>query len=73
MAHHERLSRRDAEPAHLFIDRDLQLDNRSPTGLGCRPITGGFASVYQVVSGGTKWAVRCFLATTKTVKRVTLP
>jgi hypothetical protein len=49
-------------PRISFIDRDLQLGQPVTDRLGLpRPITGGFASVYQVVSGGTKWAVRCFL------------
>lgn len=49
-------------PALAFKDPGLRTGVPVTDGLGLpRPITGGFASVYQVVSGGTKWAVRCFL------------
>ncbi len=49
-------------PRVSFADPDLRSGFPVTDGLGLpRPITGGFASVYQVVSGGRKWAVRCFL------------
>lgn len=49
-------------PRVSFADQDLKRGLPVTDRLGLpRPITGGFASVYQVVSGGNKWAVRCFL------------
>jgi hypothetical protein len=49
-------------PRLSFEDADLQSGTPEVTPLGLpRPITGGFASVYSVRSGGRRWAVRCFL------------
>lgn len=49
-------------PGLSFADPELRSGIPVTDSLGLpRPITGGFASVYQVVSGGRKWAVRCFL------------
>lgn len=49
-------------PGFSFADPELRSGVPVTDSLGLpRPITGGFASVYQVVSGGRKWAVRCFL------------
>jgi|LSQX01.1.fsa_nt_gb serine/threonine protein kinase len=49
-------------PGLSFADPELRSGIPVTDRLGLpRPITGGFASVYQVVSNGRKWAVRCFL------------
>jgi serine/threonine protein kinase len=49
-------------PKSVFSEKDLQGGVPVYNALGLpRPITGGFATVYQIVSGGHKWAVRCFL------------
>lgn len=49
-------------PGLSFADPELRGGTPVTDSLGLpKPITGGFASVYQVVSGGSKWAVRCFL------------
>ncbi|MGE5580468.1 MAG: hypothetical protein ACM3WU_10535 [Bacillota bacterium] len=49
-------------PRLSFSDPELQAGVPVTDRLGLpKPITGGFASVYQVDCGGRKWAVRCFL------------
>ena len=49
-------------PANCFKDATLKQGTTSLNALGLpQPITGGFCSVYQVTSGKTRWAVRCFL------------
>jgi len=49
-------------PRLSFSDPELQKGSPVTDRLGLpKPITGGFASVYQVDCGGRKWAVRCFL------------
>ncbi len=49
-------------PRLSFSDPELQKGVPVTDRLGLpKPITGGFASVYQVDCGGRKWAVRCFL------------
>ncbi len=49
-------------PQLAFMDQELRQGRPVTDSLGLpRPITGGFASVYQIHSAGTKWAVRCFL------------
>ncbi len=49
-------------PHLCFTDADLRRGSPSLNRLGLpRPITGGFASVYEITSGGRRWAVRCFL------------
>ncbi|MBW7886470.1 MAG: hypothetical protein H3C34_28350, partial [Caldilineaceae bacterium] len=50
-------------PRTAFSDRELQTGQPVLTPLGLpRPITGAFASVYQLVCAGQRtWAVRCFL------------
>lgn len=50
-------------PGVCFADPVLRTGSPRLTPLGLpRPITGGFASVYQMVAGGRDWAVRCFLS-----------
>src|SRR5581483_10127836 len=45
-----------------FRDPDLQGATAALDPLGLpRPISGGFASVYQLRNGKRTWAVRCFL------------
>ena len=49
-------------PRSGFADPELQHGQPVLDRLGLpRPITGGFASVYQLNYNGRKWAVRCFL------------
>lgn len=49
-------------PHLCFTDADLRRGTPSLNPLGLpRPITGGFASVYEISSSGRRWAVRCFL------------
>lgn len=49
-------------PHLCFKDADLRVGSPSVDSLGLpRPITGGFASVYEITSKGRRWAVRCFL------------
>ena len=49
-------------PRACFSDGALQAGQPALNGLGLpQPITGGFASVYQLVHGKSRWAVRCFL------------
>ena len=50
-------------PATAFVDPELRAGQPVLTPLGLpRPITGGFASVYQMVCAHQRvWAVRCFL------------
>ena len=49
-------------PGLSFMDPDLKRGVPVTDRLGLpKPVTGGFASVYQVHSGGRTWAVRCFL------------
>lgn len=49
-------------PSTAFFDPQLRTGVPVCDALGLpKPITGGFASVYQIKCGGTKWAVRCFL------------
>ena len=48
-------------PRHCFSDPDLRQGTPLLTPLGLpKPITGAFASVYQVNSNTRRWAVRCF-------------
>ncbi len=49
-------------PKTAFSDRELRSGTPIADALGLpKPITGGFASVYQMKCGNHKWAVRCFL------------
>ena len=49
-------------PANCFSDAQLKAGTPALNALGLpSPVTGGFCSVYQVASGKTRWAVRCFL------------
>ena len=49
-------------PRLSFSDVELQKGVSLTDRLGLpKPVTGGFASVYQVNCDGRKWAVRCFL------------
>src|SRR5262249_40495518 len=49
-------------PGNCFSDPQLKAGTPALNALGLpQPVTGGFCSVYQVASGKTKWAVRCFL------------
>src|SRR5262245_40904367 len=49
-------------PANCFSDAQLKAGTPALNALGLPlPVTGGFCSVYQVASGKTRWAVRCFL------------
>ena len=49
-------------PRTCFTDGPLKSGTPALNPLGLpQPITGGFASVYQVRSGRSRWAVRCFL------------
>src|SRR5262249_49129170 len=49
-------------PATCFSDAQLKAGTPALNALGLpSPVTGGFCSVYQVSSGKTRWAVRCFL------------
>jgi WD40 repeat protein len=49
-------------PSNCFSDAQLKAGTPTVNALGLpSPVTGGFCSVYQVTSGKTRWAVRCFL------------
>lgn len=49
-------------PRLCFADAELQAGTPTTNALGLpRPITGNFASVYQMNCNGKKYAVRCFL------------
>lgn len=49
-------------PRLCFSDGELKSGTPALNPLGLpQPITGGFASVYQVRNGKGRWAVRCFL------------
>ncbi|MBZ0315740.1 MAG: hypothetical protein K8L91_04915 [Anaerolineae bacterium] len=49
-------------PRLCFSDPELQRGTAATDMLGLpRPITGAFASVYQIITGSKKFAVRCFL------------
>jgi WD domain, G-beta repeat len=49
-------------PRTALADPELQQGAPICNRLGLPvPVTGGFASVYQISSGGRRWAVRCFL------------
>lgn len=49
-------------PRLSFSDTELKRGIPVTDRLGLpKPVTGGFASVYQVLCDGRKWAVRCFL------------
>jgi hypothetical protein len=49
-------------PANCFSDGQLKAGTPATNALGLpTPVTGGFCSVYQLTSGKTRWAVRCFL------------
>jgi len=48
-------------PSYCFADLELKNGQPCLDKLGLPlPITGGFASVYQIVTGSKKYAVRCF-------------
>src|SRR5689334_16144977 len=48
-------------PAHCFTDPDLRHGAAVANELGLPvPCSGNFADVYCLVSGGRKWAVKCF-------------
>ena len=50
-------------PRLAFADPDLRAGQPELTPLGLpRPISGGFACVYKIQSGGRLWAARCFLS-----------
>ena len=49
-------------PRRCFNDPELRQGTPQLDSLGLpRPITGGFASVYQFTCGGRRYAVRCFV------------
>ena len=49
-------------PSNCFSDAQLKTGTPALNALGLpQPVTGGFCSVYQVSTGKTRWAVRCFL------------
>jgi len=49
-------------PKNCFSDGELQKGTPTLNALGLpQPVTGGFCSVYQITTGKTRWAVRCFL------------
>lgn len=49
-------------PRTCFSDPSLRSGTPALNALGLpQPVTGGFASVYQVAAGKSRWAVRCFL------------
>lgn len=49
-------------PRHCFADQELQRGSPRLDYLGLpKPISGSFASVYEITSYGRRWAVRCFL------------
>ncbi|HEY6195759.1 MAG TPA: hypothetical protein VI504_12020, partial [Candidatus Eisenbacteria bacterium] len=49
-------------PGNCFSDSALKAGTPALNALGLpQPVTGGFCSVYQVASGKSRWAVRCFL------------
>jgi serine/threonine protein kinase len=49
-------------PRVAFTDAELKAGSVTLTPLGLpKPITGAFASVYQINCGSRRWAVRCFL------------
>jgi hypothetical protein len=49
-------------PHICFSDLELQNGTPTVTALGLpKPISGAFASVYQITCGSRVWAVRCFL------------
>src|ERR1044071_2438673 len=49
-------------PHLCFADADLRRGTPALDTLGLpRPITGGFASLYDLSANGKRWAVRCFL------------
>lgn len=49
-------------PNLCFSDPDLKAGNPTLNNMGLpKPVTGGFASVYQLNCAGHKYAVRCFL------------
>lgn len=49
-------------PQSCFKDQELKSGKVALTPLGLpKPITGAFASVYELTCGARKWAVRCFL------------
>jgi hypothetical protein len=49
-------------PRTCFGDAELRAGTPELTPLGLpKPISGAFASVYQMNCGATRWAVRCFL------------
>ncbi len=49
-------------PPSAFTSSELRCGTPVANKLGMpRPISGTFASVYELVSGGRRWAVKCFL------------
>ncbi len=49
-------------PPSAFTSYELRCGTPVANKLGMpRPISGTFASVYELVSGGRRWAVKCFL------------
>jgi WD40 repeat protein len=56
-------------PGNCFSDPTLKSGTAALNALGLpQPVTGGFCSVYQVTSGKTRWAVRCFLHNIKDLR-----
>ena len=56
-------------PSLCFSDPQLKAGTHTLNALGLpQPVTGGFCSVYQVTSGKTRWAVRCFLHNIKDLR-----
>jgi WD40 repeat protein len=56
-------------PANCFSDPTLKAGTAALNALGLpQPVTGGFCSVYQVTSGRSRWAVRCFLHNIKDLR-----
>jgi hypothetical protein len=56
-------------PKNCFTDAELKIGTPALNALGLpQPVTGGFCSVYQITSGKTRWAVRCFLHNIKDIR-----
>jgi len=50
-------------PHFAFNDSDLRAGQPELTPLGLpRPISGNFACVYKIQTGGQRWAARCFIS-----------
>ncbi len=57
-------------PRLAFTDTDLRNGQPELNRLGLpRPISGNFACVYKIQSGGQRWAARCFISEVSDQKR----